>query len=59
MTTIQTMLACKAARDEAQDAFDNGPDERYDCAAEACRGFVCEACLARAECSAAERKEKG
>ena len=56
-TTTDTILACKAARDEAQDAFDNGPDERYAYAVEACRAFVCEKCSARAECPVAEREK--
>ena len=55
--TINKMLACKVARDEVQDAFDNGPDERYAYAVEACRAFVCEKCSARAECPVAEREK--
>jgi len=56
MTTTDRMLDCKAAFDEAQDAFDNGPDERYTCAAEDCRAFVCESCVAVGVCQAADGK---
>jgi len=48
--TINRMLVCKTAYDDAQDAFDNGSDERYTLAEEACRAFVCENCVALVEC---------